>query len=128
MAQLGIASPFHFRLLFWQVGFFPDAVSMAIMASSRAEWVIAMFFFLAHKFSFRREGRGCCYQCFSKLESVCTECAQLVASQFDSSQAGLSPASGSGRVSVTSAAFCQDQRPQVQYRRSGAGWLLLMVA
>lgn len=106
MAQLGIASPFHFRLLFWQIGFFPDAVSTAVTASSRAEWVVAMYFFLAPKFSLRKEGRESCYRCFSKPESVCTERAQLVASQFDSSQPGLFPVSGSGRGSVAGAAFC----------------------
>lgn len=37
MAQPGITSPFHFRLLFWQIGFFPDTVSMTVTASLRAE-------------------------------------------------------------------------------------------
>lgn len=91
-------------------------------------WIIAMFFFIAPRFSFRREGWESCYQCCSKLESVCREYAQLVASQFDSSQPGLFPVSGSGHASVTSAAFCRDQRPQVRCRRSGTGWLLFTVA
>lgn len=120
MAQAGITSPFHFRLLFWQIGFLPDTVSVAVRASSRAEWIIAVYFFITPKFSFRREGWESCYQCFSKLESVCTEYAQLVASQFDCSRPGLCRVSGSGRVSVTSTAFCRDQRPQVRRRMAFA--------
>lgn len=59
-----------------------------------------------------------CYQCCSKLENLCTEYVQFVASQFAFSRTGEIPVSGSGRVSVTSAAFCRC--PEVGPRRSGA--------
>lgn len=55
---------------------------------------------------FLMEGSQNCSQPFSKPESACTEDVQFVASQFDLSQTGEFPVSGSGHVSVVSSAFC----------------------
>lgn len=43
------------------------------------------------------EGSQSCSQGFSKLGSVCTEYVRFVASQFDFSQTGEFPVSGSGQ-------------------------------
>lgn len=55
---------------------------------------------------FLMEGSQSCSQHFSKPKSACTEHVEFVASQFDLSQTGEFPVSGSGCVSAVSFAFC----------------------
>lgn len=99
MAQPEITSPFHFRLLFWQIRFFPDTLSMAVTAASRAEWITTVYFFIPPPSlppgGRDMEGSQSCYQRFSKLEGVCAEYIQFVASQFDFTQPGEFPVSSS---------------------------------
>lgn len=74
--------------------FFPDTLSSAVMAYSRAEWIRTMCFFIPPKFSSWREAQSCS-QSFSKPKSACTEDVQFVASRFDLSQTGEFPVSAS---------------------------------